>query len=288
MIAIVSLCSLAQVRVATPASSLQKQNVVPYDSIQNRIYGLLPNAKGCIGQELFIIPNATYIKHFYVDYKDVVNSSANTSEISGKVFRVEDAFIHQAKIGAHSDVPRTWIKLASKDYKDTIYFDLSSQREPPYLILGYKKKFEQLIKGRKFVYIASSGFDFVDDFNTGKELKVLAGSIWVFDEIIISTKSNNIEYLFKDNSGNFISKKELSCFITQKDYNKLVKSYGKQMCTTAINKEIVVGMPEELLKIAWGNPDSVNDTSHGETWTYKTYSKTRYVYLRNGKVKSWI
>ena len=43
-------------------------------------------------------------------------------------------------------------------------------------------------------------------------------------------------------------------------------------------------MPKEALEIAWGKPDKINRSSYGsDQWVYNG----QYVYIENGKVKSW-
>lgn len=287
MIFIYSLVSIAQVRIATPANTLQNQEIIPYDSTSNELSGYLPNAKGSIGQELFLIPNHMYGSNFYKDYKGFVNERVNYSEISGKTFRVIDAFENASEYNGHKDIKRTWIKLSSNEYGDTIYYDLTIGKHTPFLILGYKKYFEQTMKDVKLVYSASSGFDYINEFNTGEQLKILAGSIWQIDEIIISTKSNSIEYLLKNEKCNYISKEELSGFMIKTIYDRYVKEYGKQMCLAALSKEIKVGMSMELVRIAWGSPSETRSTSYGQVWTYKTDSSLRFVYFKKSIVTSW-
>ena len=58
------------------------------------------------------------------------------------------------------------------------------------------------------------------------------------------------------------------------------------MCDMAIEGKIKVGMPEELVRIAKGNPRRINRASYGDQWVYGEYGDD-CVYIKHGKVTSW-
>ena len=68
---------------------------------------------------------------------------------------------------------------------------------------------------------------------------------------------------------------------------EFIKKYGKPLCQKAISKTIAIGMPKELVRIAWGSPDRINDASYGDQWVYKFSDGTKYVYIKHGKVTGW-
>ena len=51
-----------------------------------------------------------------------------------------------------------------------------------------------------------------------------------------------------------------------------------------VQQKIKVGMPEELVRLSWGNPQRINTDSNGlNQWVYGS----DYVYIKNGVVSSW-
>lgn len=56
----------------------------------------------------------------------------------------------------------------------------------------------------------------------------------------------------------------------------------------AIKKEISMGMPEELVILSWGKPQSVNTTvTSRRVHKQMVYGRRNYVYVDNGVVTSW-
>lgn len=65
----------------------------------------------------------------------------------------------------------------------------------------------------------------------------------------------------------------------------------KKFKSFTIQKSVVVGMPEEVLVLSWGNPNKVNRTitagKESKQYIYGTFSrfeKPKFVYLTNGTV----
>ena len=64
------------------------------------------------------------------------------------------------------------------------------------------------------------------------------------------------------------------------EYKQLYGGFYKNI----LKKTVKIGMPKEALEIAWGKPDKINRSSYGsDQWVYNG----QYVYIENGKVKSW-
>ena len=73
-------------------------------------------------------------------------------------------------------------------------------------------------------------------------------------------------------------------FFIKSDYDRLIKKYGATWMNLVVQQKIKVGMPEELVRLSWGNPQRINTDSNGlNQWVYGS----DYVYIKNGVVSSW-
>jgi len=61
------------------------------------------------------------------------------------------------------------------------------------------------------------------------------------------------------------------------------KKFGLSNWLTILNEEIKIGFTEEMVKVAWGEPKSINKASYGEQWVYEE----QYLYFENGKLKAF-
>lgn len=291
MIAIVSLCSLAQVRVATPAKHSSIDDIlnetVKYDSTKNVVLSFDTYVRGLKGQDMYIIPGSDISEYTFKKFLNGHSTKIeNTSQLYGKVFHIDSVYVESPY--KYSTFEYNYLVLSSKDYPDTVVYRYpdDNRTRVPFLMLGYKEKMERKYRDKSFVLIGRLYDN--HDFNTGAEVDTSIGTIWSFSEIVISSETNDIAYLYKNNSGNYIAASP-EIFMSQSEYNELIIKYGKQMCYAAFNRELKVGMPMSLVRIAWGSPSEKRSTSLGDVWTYKKNSTLRYVYFsKTDKVRSWI
>lgn len=269
----------AQVRVASYAKP--KKEVIPYDSISN----LPQDPHGFVGQELFLIPQPERLRSFgYSCFTKENGGFLRTlphDRVAGHTFEVVD--VNDIK-GYIED--QTILKLRDKE-DGSFYYTGLSDVEPlwPFLTLGYKEKYEAEDKGKKFhiLYLPRK------DFNTGEEIKADRGSIWTFQEIIAYVDLGVIGYLYNNTQGETVvltgNTTDDGVFST-KTIDQYTKKYGQAMVKTALSGKIKIGMPEELVVLAWGKPDSINTASYGDQWVYGEIH-IKCVYFANGKVTAW-
>ena len=75
---------------------------------------------------------------------------------------------------------------------------------------------------------------------------------------------------------------------SQKTFENLSTKYGKEVIERISNKEIWIGMTEEMLIDSWGNPTEINRTVLPSLVTKQyVYPNYKFVYVENGKVTSW-
>lgn len=46
---------------------------------------------------------------------------------------------------------------------------------------------------------------------------------------------------------------------------------------------VKVGMPKDLIRVSWGEPDDINKSSYGEQWIYGE----QYLYFKNGVMSAF-
>ena len=281
------LAVCAQVRVAKPAERAEKQ-VVPYDSTVNYLdaIGHSEILRGYIGQEFYVLPmSEAFQKYDYSDFSrektGYMSGRIPYAELAEKTLRVVDV-TH----GGRTTYDRNcYLTLVDNSNNDTLYFQYpSSKTFFPFLVLGYKKKYEQTFKGKKFLFKGVERDD-LSDFNTGRSVYLKPGDQWVFDEIIVVPQaghSDEIRYLFSNSKGEHLALNE-DWMVSKAKMDRLSKKYGQRLCNRALNLKIDIGMPKELVEIAWGKPKSINRSSYDEQWVYDN----DYVYFKNGKVTAW-
>lgn len=273
-----ALC--AQVRVASATEAVEK--VEQYDSIKNQPGD---QVTGFVGQELFLPPRPDYLKKY--GYQDIYRSETNHTgnipcdEIAGHTFKVTNVK-RDASIRYFYN-----LRLEDSETGTNYYYTYSVVRDSwPFITLGYKAKYEAANKGKNFVALC---YSLGKDFNTGEYLTGKSrGTIWTFQEIIANKDDGEIGYLYTNNEGQTIvtSERSVKDMKPKAEIDKLRKKYGARMCDVAIQGNIKVGMPEELVRIAKGNPRTINRASYGDQWVYGEYGDD-CVYFKNGKVTSW-
>lgn len=269
IIALLPLITMGQVRVASAATPVDNERKFQYDSLRNcpLIY-----AEQCRGQELFLLPK----KRLYGFHKNGEKYSiADMSNHVGHVFDVIDVINGKEYVFAE-------LVLRDKETKEEFTYSFpTTDAAWPFITLGYKEKFESTRKGKQYVALIYSSFH---DFNTGEALGSIRGTVWTFEEIIASAEGE-INYLFTNDKGNAISLNKfwLENMFPKSDIDNYISLYGKSLVSKAIDGEILIGMPADLVKVAMGKPDKINSASYGQQWVYKN----RYIYLKDGKVTDW-
>lgn len=76
--------------------------------------------------------------------------------------------------------------------------------------------------------------------------------------------------------------------LRQVDY---IRKWGKKTARAIMAHEVFVGMPAEAAEESWGVPANRNVNEIGETreeqWVYPVGKRSKYIYVRDGKVYKW-
>lgn len=269
----------------------EEKKAYTYDSTEMVIDKYSPDGfRKYIGQQIIIGPNERMesIHGFYLTpdvqgpvYKEVVINhhgykfkETPMKEIGGKVFTISDIIPGST----------TFAELTNEE--DTIYFDFETYTYS-YYIVGYIEKSAESFKNKKFALRMSTGTAI--EYNTGEKINVVTGQEMQFVEAVINSRSGYLEYLFKDAKGKILGFTDLyehgkiSEVVEKSKSDSWRKKYGDYCWKEIMSYSIYKGMPESALILSWGEPERINTASYGSQWVYNG----RYVYVSNGKVKSW-
>lgn len=279
IMALLPIIANSQVRVASPH---QKDDGLKfhYDSTKNA----LRFADYYIGQDLFVIPSDKVL-FFGREIGNLNNSTIlkgipNAEEVNGQTFHVIGK--KDYVLGGVKDGFCAYLVMVNKNNGDTLYYEhgIYGEKMFPFIVLGYKDKFERNNKDEEFVFHGYSLYD----FDTGDKFDAHSSS-WTFKEIIAMPNEKKLGYYLVNDNGRATAVTDMEDFIKKSDIDNYTRKYGKKMVNMALDGEIMIGMPDELVRIAKGNPDKINFSSYGEQWVYK--NKHQYIYIKDGKVSSW-
>ena len=245
-----------------------------------------------IGQTLYVVPGCGSPKLGYLDFYETPNGKtykpirkhytfSSYESLANKTFKVEDAcVVGEDELGR----PNIYLKLTSDI--DTLYYKYDSRYEGtfPFIVMGYFEKAKEDNIGKQICLLKGPDSKMVD-YVTGKDVLLTPVSTWTCSDIVLDTEFYRLTMLFTN-----AKEETISCdlvnqfrFITETYRKKIVTKYGKVLVQTAINGYIQKGMPADLVKVAYGEPSKVNNSSSGEQWVYDN----TYVYIKNGKVTGW-
>ncbi len=70
-----------------------------------------------------------------------------------------------------------------------------------------------------------------------------------------------------------------------------IRKWGTKTARAVVNHEVFIGMPGEAALESWGIPTKVRTSDIGDTteeqWVYKMPLKSKYIYIKEGKVTKW-
>lgn len=292
--------SNAQISVLKPAP--KKIEAQPFDSTQNYLSYVPELIMSYIGQQLFFFPNNSSKEYGYRGFCNSPKESdiyypISTYEYSpqkditiydsivGRTFNVID-FVSAQKESESSQDMVYYLKLEDVENGEIIYYMYPEyEHNAKWLCLGYLSKLRKKLSSNKYYYIGIKQ-KFTDPY-TGETFDLIRGKdIWTFYDLSINNEYFYLQAAFKNKAGNhFVCMIDISYILEPtKIIDSYRKLYGSDMVNLALSDKIKIGMPADLVRLAWGTPRDINRSSYGpEQWCYDG----QYVYIENGKVKSW-
>lgn len=290
--------SNAQISVLKPAP--KKIEAQPFDSTQNYLSYVPELIMSYIGQQLYFFPNDDPKEYGYRGFRNSLKEgdvyypmgSSFTQKdrtiydsIVGRTFNVID-FVSAKKESESSQDMVYYLKLEDVENGEIIYYMYPEHKYGiEWFCLGYLSKLREKLSSKKYYYIGRKR-EFTDPY-TGETFNLVPGKdIWTFYDLSIDNEYFDLQAAFKNKAGNhFVCRIDISGVLeSTKIIDSYRKLYGSDMVNLALSDKIKVGMPANLVRLAWGAPKDINRSSYGpEQWCYDG----QYVYIENGKVKSW-
>lgn len=294
----------SQITAITPKAKEEPLEIQAYDSLETLNFKNVLSHKG---QTIFI-KGSNYTKEngyyhdFFTDtttnyrlmdrytYKptagkmegDIVSSY---SELVGKYYKVLS--IYTAKDRSKNTM--YWVKLIGEDNCPFYFRFTKDYYIYNFITQGYYEKMKQIFVGKEFYSIGLTEYQKLDsneniELPHKTKLKCIDIAVNIGEDGPVFAVLENEKY--GKIKGEITKKQKLHMFVSLSDYNKFLKKYGTKFGRYVAERHIVIGMNENMVKDAWGNPDHINTTqgAYGvhEQWVYGN----RYIYFRNGIVTS--
>jgi len=227
----------------------------------------------------------------YIEY-DMGGKSIYDS-LAGKYFKVINVFPHpEAKKNPEWYGNKFYLELEEKEKKNKLYFEYDSKYEFsfPFFVVGYFEKIRNKYVGFNYVlrstYLKSS-----KELSTGKIIQNKPGQNWKCIDLTIEEQYFSLGFILKNDLNEkifvrydyLVDQDDESQVFTLKEAETYKKKFGLSNWLTILNEEIKIGFTEEMVKVAWGEPKSINKASYGEQWVYEE----QYLYFENGKLKAF-
>lgn len=270
-----------------------EKKIIEYDSSYN-----FPgeNIEALIGQTLYLPPKGESLREYgWDEFLIAPEYSANNYQTGSRYKNtVHDSLANQnfkllevIENTGYSISYDYFLKVLREKTGDTLYYKYDSEHyyDFDFIVMGYFDKLQERI-GSSIVIVPF--YKPEKNIDTGEEFTIenIENNVWEIQEITIYGKYASLSFIVKNSDGIRLAKNVLDedkWFYSEKkveDFKRRFPNYYKNI----IKRTIRVGMPEEAVLLSWGKPEKINRSSYGsDQWVYDG----DYVYMENGKVKSW-
>ena len=278
------MLACAQVKMVTPPQEMERAFF--YDSLTNVIDG--KHVQAYIGQRLQFLP-PKYDKYTGIyGYKEgkKTDERPKREELEGKVFTIVDYTTRGTDY-----TTSYYLILQDPSTKKEYFYVLATDSDmelSDIILLGYQEKFLQTHKGK--VYVWKGVEENLQDLEVSSKVKVKPNDFLTFNDMIYNSKAREIGYQFTDKDGSlfYVSKFAFGYNLLEKEkYDEYIERFDETSVRSAMSGNYWEGMPEDLLFLSQGYPDSTNRTSYNKQHVYRTRSTMRCFYVEGGKVTGW-
>jgi hypothetical protein len=299
---------MAQITITSIPEKKKEIDSAPYDSTKNF---LGDNVYQYIGQVLYLKEKHESLRQFGYDgfirdYKNKSNNRRNIykccdnfkskySALAGSYFDVLDVHRHPQAYENEKLYGSTYfLELREQINGDKVYFKYRSDYEHsfPFLVVGYFEKLKDSNLGRKLVVRGINWWDgasTMTDILSGEPVSLIPGSIWEIVDLTIEADYFSIVFLIQNENLETVQISPVYANIQRFVFNyneaKIFESkFGLEDWNYILNRKVKIGFTEEMAKLAWGEPKTINKSSHGsDQWVYEG----QYLYFENGKITAW-
>ena len=310
MLGIITFYINAQIEVeeARPKATLSESNsvVVPFDSTCNSSPASR-KMSSYIGKEIFFLDNGGEF------FSDPEAEHRINPQPQLKYYIVLDKSYVSEHYDFHLEIftkSRFLYKIQEKESNNIIYYDpeLNNPFMPnedafsvfKVIWVSYYNYLKAEYIGKKYAITHSKGLvNPISDYNTGEDITYKYNDIWTIEDVKVIQSSDgknsyDLKFIMKNNTGNVTTMSPKSILLVdKKTYDEYIKLYGAAMVKSAFEGDLMVGMPQTLVRHVIkhyfkGDNPSIAKTSDGEEWTINAFSKTIFISFDTaGKVKNW-
>ncbi len=231
------------------------------------------------------------IKGFYLNPTNRTNTSLTTAPLSKRIFS-QSIFIKPKKIHKSAFASSKLLMaffIIGLQTACSLLQDRSQHRQTPDSIQKNQKNNSSINKTfQKRASSKSQLKKMESSIATRKEIEQYSKALPSFEN-----EEERIEFL---NLPDFESKQ---LWLNDRNFSQRSKNLQEEMADLVEAKDIALGMPSQLVKKSWGEPDVVevsgNPQFKNERWRYHKYISTndgykpekKIVYFEGGKVVGW-
>lgn len=297
----------AQIKFTPAAKPIIKEEVFHYDSTYNFPGERIKELKG---QELYVIPRAENLREFgyrffYTSYHRTTDPSNNTETyelFAGRTFIVEEILPEHPK-ETYKIKERSILKLRDKESGAEYYYEYRSNfhNSFPFIIMGYYEKEKSACLGKQIVLKPGKNWrkgvswenEPLYDFRTGEEVAVDPNEPWTVEDLTVEEQYFTLSYVIRNAKGetltigisdvNAYKRSSSPCALFLNDTLRYVKEKLPQFYDAIMKSEVMIGMTPTLVRYAWGDPQSITETSSGNMWS----CRGNFLYFKDGKLVSF-
>lgn len=214
---------------------------------------------------------------------------SDSLKLTGRKFKIIDV-VERVKgpkdqnniINEYADRNKTYYYVLN-DGSEQLYYKLSItyQHKSPFVCLGYYDKIKNEVLNKEFYY-KKRRINKVLDYNTGEVYQLEAMDKYKCIDISVNPDRNTINMIMKNEKGNSFEAgyNNHDIYLLNESIGDHYKEMYGEMYKDAMNNTISIGMPCELVLLAWGNPEKINQSSGFDQWVYEN----KFIYVKDGKV----
>ncbi len=228
----------------------------------------------------------------YIEY-DIGGGKSIYDSLVGRYYTVLNVHKHpEAEKREYLYGDKFYLELQEKESGDVIFYEYDGKYEHsfPFLVVGFYEHLKNQYVGNNYV-ICTKYFEGTEDFKTGEEVHITPGQKWECTDITIEEEYYKVSLVFKNELGEQVLADHEYLFelggksqvYTWADAEKYKSKFGVSNWHIILNREVKIGFTEEMVKLAWGEPEDVNRASYGDQWVYDD----QYLYFENGKLKAF-
>lgn len=302
-----TVVTFGQITTTKVAPKVDQVDKTPYDSLQNF---LAKDVSKYLGQELYLKGKSESLRKYGYDgfskdytqdrllnqsnvYKCCDSYNSKYDALTGKYFKVLEIIKHPKANESESLYgTKSFLKLREKESGDIVYFEYDSRFEHnfEFIVVGYFEKCKERYIGTEYVLRGRNWLDKkaeMYDIQTGKSVDFSAGTVWKCVDVTIEEKFYELSIILENNKGERLTYSMRNVLkgnyfgFSKSDADNFKLKFGSEQWNLILAGQVKIAMTKEMCRLAWGDPDSVNETitsgKKSEQWIYKS----NYLYFDN-------